>query len=345
MSSPRRSWTLAGYAASALTENGAASAITGPGAFEGWREHLTQALMDLAATVRIDSPDAFARKVEWHRRAFAARGVSEEALREALTALRDVLRERLPEDAAAAAEPHLEKALTQFDFGPPPTAPSALTPETIGGQAALRYLESVLAGDRLSAIDGVLEAIQEGLEIRDAYMEVIAPALEETGRLWHTGELTVAEEHFVTDTTRSLMAILAHEAPRATPLGKTVLAAAVQGNGHDLGVRMVANFFEMDGWRAVCLGANVPADEVAQAASYFKADVVLLSATLMSQLKVTQQTIERVRAIEPDRDVKVLVGGPAFREGGEELWRKVGADGHAATAREAPETGRSVMAL
>ena len=65
----------------------------------------------------------------------------------------------------------------------------------------------------------------------------------------------------------------------------------------------------------------------------FDADVVLLAATLDPHVKTTQRAIERIRALE-NREVKIIVGGPLFGRVAD-LWRKVGADGHAARVEAA----------
>ena len=74
-------------------------------------------------------------------------------------------------------------------------------------------------------------------------------------------------------------------------------------------MRVVADFFEMAGWRAVCLGADVPPADVATAAVYFDADLAVVSAALATHLKTVRQTVAALRRLE-DREVKVLVGEP-----------------------------------
>ena len=71
---------------------------------------------------------------------------------------------------------------------------------------------------------------------------------------------------------------------RGPPLGKTVLTAAVAGNRHDLGTQAVADFFEMDGWRIVHLGADVPADALVEVLESVDVDLLALSAALAVQL-------------------------------------------------------------
>ncbi|NIM61512.1 MAG: cobalamin B12-binding domain protein, partial [Acidobacteria bacterium] len=58
------------------------------------------------------------------------------------------------------------------------------------------------------------------------------------------------------------------------------MLACVAGNVHDIGVRATSDFFEMAGWRAINLGADVPHDEIARSVQFFDADVVVLAAAL-----------------------------------------------------------------
>ncbi|MDZ7776615.1 MAG: hypothetical protein U5L09_13885 [Bacteroidales bacterium] len=46
-------------------------------------------------------------------------------------------------------------------------------------------------------------------------------------------------------------------------VGKSMVAATVGGELHEMGIRMVADFFEMEGWDTWYLGANAPAPKPA----------------------------------------------------------------------------------
>ena len=59
---------------------------------------------------------------------------------------------------------------------------------------------------------------------------------------------------------------------------------------------MVADFFELSGWRTIFLGADLPADDIAQATIDFESDVVVLSATLTTQLPAVTATIAAIRS-------------------------------------------------
>ena len=155
--------------------------------------------------------------------------------------------------------------------------------------------------------------------------------------MWQAGALSIAEEHLITATTQRAMSLLCERGRSSSRVDRTVVLACVAGNVHDIGIRAISDFFEMAGWRAIHLGPDVPHDEIARSVSFFDADVVVIAATLDPHLKEAQRAIERVRAIE-DREAKIIVGGFVFDQV-PDLWRKVGADGHAARIEDAEPLG------
>jgi methanogenic corrinoid protein MtbC1 len=173
---------------------------------------------------------------------------------------------------------------------------------------------------------------------------VLGPVQQELGRLWHMNDLTVAEEHFATATTAMVISQLYPHLPRKQSNGKVVVAASVQGNQHDLGVRMVCDYFEMEGWRAIYLGANVPGHDLALAVEHFGCDLLCLSAYMPTQIRAVEDTIETTRGHDTGRRCKILVGGPAFL-GADVLWREIGADGFAQSAQDAVNVGARLVGL
>ena len=162
--------------------------------------------------------------------------------------------------------------------------------------------------------------------------------------MWMTGEINVAEEHFASHTTKMVMGQLLSRAEFRPHNGKTMLAAAVAGNRHDIGLYAVADFFDMAGWRTIQLGADVPITDLTQAVECFDADLVALSATLSVQLERVRLTIQAIRAGRRGDLVKILVGGLAFANS-DNLAVEMGADGYAANPDEAVRLGGDLVGL
>jgi methanogenic corrinoid protein MtbC1 len=294
---------------------------------ELWRTHFRQRLLELAAAVRLGEPQLFVDRACWLGRAYEARGLQPDELHNALTCLREALARNLPESLTQAAIEPIERALSALLADNPGPA-TALDPMTPAGRLGLEYIATCLEGRPDDAIRLVMDAVGERFGPADIYLKLLVPIQREIGLLWHAGEAGIAEERLVTETTRQLMTLLANRFAPPNGDGHLMLAAAVTGNAHDLGLRMVTDMFKLAGWRCLFLGANVPPEEIAQAAVAHHVDLVVLSATLTTQLKALSNTIAALHQIKCR--APVLIGGLALA-GADEAWRQLGADGYASS--------------
>ena len=335
---------LAGYASRELLEkHPEAEKGFQPDPFAGWQNWLAVRVEELAAAIAANRPRLFISQVRWGKAVLEARGISPESFRHSLESLRAVLTSELPEQVQPLAADYIDQALEAFDE---PTADfsTRLLPDTEMGHLASTYLLVLLEGDRRRASRLILNALDRGQDVRELYLEVLLPAQEEIGRMWLANEINVAEEHFASQTAKMVMAQLLPRAGLQPANGKTMLAAAVAGNQHDIGLQAVADFFEMDGWRTVLLGANVPARDLVQAVDCFAADLLGISVSQTTQIEAVKTTIQAVRDGVQAAEVKILLGGRAFADP-EDLPNELGADGYAADAAEAVALGRQLVGL
>lgn len=305
--------TIASYAATELFDRDPLSAAAMPQAFVGWQTLLTSRLEDLAAAVAMEQPELFSSQIRWAKSFLASRGVPGETFRASLDALRRVLAAELSEDVAPVAEQYMAWALDGFDRELA-AVPVQLSTGSDYDRLAAAYLLAVLEGDRRRARMLVLDRASLGDSVTDLYLRVLLQAQIELGRMWLAGEINVAEEHFGTTTTRLVMAQLMNYATFRPVNGKTFLGAGVTGNLHDIGLQAVGDFFEMDGWRVIHLGADMPLEDLLQAAEFYHPDVVGLSASMATHLPVLRAMIGSIRAGQNGRRTKILVGGRALEE-------------------------------
>ncbi len=306
-----------------------------------WKENLEGRLRDLSDALVHGQPGIFVDQVVWGKIAFAARGVPTDDLLESLVALREVLHEELPADRRDVPLALIDESIEAFRSAPT-NEPSRLSADSEEGRLAAQYVLAILEGDRRRASTLLLGAVDSNtISVRDAYLAVLIPAQFELGRMWHMNEITVAEEHFVTSTTKMVMAQLLARSPVAPPNGRTVVASAVEGDAHDIGLHVAADFLEMAGWRVIFLGNNTPPRDLVQAVRDFEADLLLLSATMPSQRRGVVRTIGALRAQDDIASVPVLVGGRAFSNSSAG-WREVGADAYA-TVNDAVSVAESLV--
>ena len=109
--------------------------------------------------------------------------------------------------------------------------------------------EVLRVGDPRDAAVVVDDALASGLSSVEVQSRVIAPAMWGIGELWERGGLSVAQEHLATAVSHHVLArlypgVLGH----VRRGGDTVVVAAVHGEHHVLGLRMVADVFEGAGF-------------------------------------------------------------------------------------------------
>ncbi|MCR4414769.1 MAG: cobalamin-dependent protein, partial [Thermoguttaceae bacterium] len=313
-------------------------------AFARWKNLFVQTLEELAVAVEFDRPPFFVEHARWLRVVLEARGVPLAVIRSALECLTRVIEAELPGESAQVAATVCRGPFEELERQLAQPARMDVTSDPVYGRLAGEYLLALLEGDRPRATRLVLDAAAAGHPVAELYAKVLLPAQEEAGRLWEADQINVAEEHFGTAATRGIMAELRSRAASRPGNGKTFVGAAVAGNHHELGLQAVADFFELDGWRVIQLGCDVPIRDLAEAVGFYQADLLGLSASQRTQLVTLKQTIEAVRQTERGAIVKILVGGRAL-QGAEDLATQFGADGYAADPSQAIALGNALVGL
>lgn len=204
-----------------------------------------------------------------------------------------------------------------------------------------QFLDALVRGDRRAAdrlVDGLLDR-GEGLE--HVYLEVVQPAMSEVGRLWQENELTVAEEHLATAITQAVMGRAFERVYRwhdsRTP---SLIAACVDEERHQMGLRMLCDLLELDGWDTSYLGASVPIEALVSMVEKREPEAVALSATISPHLPRLRAAIEAIRGSKVATQPLIIAGGRALA-GDAALASRLGADLTAKDAGEAVEMLRS----
>lgn len=286
----------------------------------------------LAEAVRMSSPTLFADYLGWARILLDGLGIPPGDLMNHLEIMDEELRRLLPVDVQDTLQPYLDAGRRQLSV--PADIPSFIQPGNPLAELAEAYLRRLLNGERQAAGKLILDAVDRGTPVRDIYLHVFQCTQHELGRLWQTNRITVAQEHYCTAATQLIMSQLYPRIFSTEKIGRRLVASCVSGELHEIGVRMVADFFEMEGWDTYYLGANTPTEAIVKAIEDRRPDLLAFSATMTFHVGVLAKLVEDVRKSEAGKTVRILVGGYPFNVSAD-LWKKVGADGWAGDAEGA----------
>jgi methanogenic corrinoid protein MtbC1 len=295
----------------------------------------------LAEAIDSDSPTLFANYVDWVKVLFEGLKIPTRELAESLEITGDLLQRRCP-GALAIVENFIDLGLQRLASAPE-SIPSFFDPSQPLSALARQYLDTLRRGERAIANRLILDAVTQGVRVKDIYLHVFQTSQQEVGRLWQMNQMSVAEEHYCTAATQFIMSQLYSAIFNTDKNGHRLVATCVGNELHEIGLRMTADFFEMEGWDTYYLGSNIPTSSIVEILAEHRADILAISVTKTFHIRLVVDLIDRVRAADTGRRIKILTGGYPFNIE-PELWRKVGADGYARNAEQAVSTAAALMA-
>src|SRR5215213_7590242 len=135
----------------------------------------------------------------------------------------------------------------------------------------------------------------------------------------------VGQEKEVSELARDLIADLSLRHSRTSTDGASLVAACVEGERHELGLRMVCGLFRAEGWAVHYLGADVAPRFLLEAVQLHRPAVILLSVKLAENLPSVKDAVDSLIAgLAPEPPPPVVVGGRVAVEHSEAI-RTLGA--------------------
>ncbi len=177
-----------------------------------------------------------------------------------------------------------------------------------------RFTSCLIAGQRSVCAEIVESELAAETGIREIYTDLFQRSLYDVGEQWERGQVSVAVEHMATAIVDRMLTIVQPHVFGGEERSKTAIIACVADEYHQLGARMVADLFELHGWRGYFLGADTPIDSLLEMIETHRPDVVGLSLSIYFNLPSLLTAVEAVRTAYPEQ--QILIGGQAFRWGG-----------------------------
>jgi methanogenic corrinoid protein MtbC1 len=244
-------------------------------------------------------------------------------------------------------------ALTMSRVAPSSSSSAATDrPVPTGDRGGLRpteadvsaFVKALISPDEQPAELLVKAMLARGVPVERVYLDLFAPAARRLGTLWDDDACDFLQ---VTDALGRIQRVLHLVEPcwlSGEGMGVTApraLLACPAGEQHTLGLFVVADFFARDGWD-VRVGPPLDRMGLVDAVTTQHVDVVGFSVGCATRLPRLAHDISHVRRASINKSMLVLVGGPPFTAD-PALATRVGADGTAASADDAPRLARTLL--
>jgi methanogenic corrinoid protein MtbC1 len=184
------------------------------------------------------------------------------------------------------------------------------------------YLSKLLSGDREGCKLIVTNLLNDGIQVRELYENLFQRSMYEVGTLWETNKISVALEHLSTSITESLVNLAYPLIFSAEHNGRRAVITCTPGEYHQLGARMVADYFEINGWDGYFVGAETSVKELYKIIEEKNPDILAVSMSVYFNLLQLSEFINNVSHKYPN--LTILLGGQGFRWGGDTLFKDLG---------------------
>lgn len=185
------------------------------------------------------------------------------------------------------------------------------------------------------AVKYILSKLQaKEIDVIDLYSNILTPLLNNMQCKLADKRICIWKEHVKTAIVRTIVEccypfVIQKRDELHIPKKGVAAILCPPDEYHDLGARMVADFFTIGGYEAIFVGSNTPYKDFYNAIDVIKPEVVAISVSNYYNLVAAKRMIEEIKnaVVQP---LKVIVGGYAFHDD-DKKFKMVGADYYAKT--------------
>ncbi|MBD3226288.1 MAG: MerR family transcriptional regulator [Caldithrix sp.] len=180
------------------------------------------------------------------------------------------------------------------------------------------YLIDFLEKNALEANQFRINKVLTGLYLAQyplhiIYDRIITPVLHRVGQLWLKNELTIIEEHIVTQILKDgilrLQGIV--RLPEKPKMGK-VLCTTFSSELHDIALKMIQHILEFRGFKVYNTGQITPLMDIEEVIDTIRPVRVYLSSAYLDDKIMIQNEFNHVCSICEERDIALYIGGNGF---------------------------------
>ena len=182
----------------------------------------------------------------------------------------------------------------------------------------IQYLD---LGDRAQCVELVTAKLSKNkIDMVTLYEEILGPSLKERFCRDEQREICIWEEHVRTSIVRTvieccyLYVVSARNEKHGSASKGGAIVACPAEEYHEIGARMVADFFTLCGFDGIFIGANTPREDILEAIKYVKPKYVGISVSNSYNLVAARRTVVQIAEIrkQADLEYKIIAGGQAF---------------------------------
>ncbi|MGH4118041.1 cobalamin B12-binding domain-containing protein [Clostridium sp.] len=185
--------------------------------------------------------------------------------------------------------------------------------------------------DKENAVNLILSLLEEKkIGIVSLYTNILAPSLNNMKCDIKEGGVCIWKEHVRSSIIRTIIECSypyvikeKNENYKNTNYGKVIVICPAE-EYHEIGARIISDFFTLCGYDTIFVGSNTPKNEFMKVIDCVNPKYLAISVTSSYSLVAAKDTIEKIRSSSNNKLI-ILAGGHAFKNNIEAV-KRIGAD-------------------
>lgn len=172
--------------------------------------------------------------------------------------------------------------------------------------------QAIESGDAAAGIAETRRLLDQGIPLKDIFVEAVTPCLRDIGERFSRLELYLPDMMRSAEVVKAIHTNLKDslQAEDGLEVSGRVVIGTVYGDIHDLGKNIVASMLEVNGFEVHDLGVDVEAHTFLERARAVEANIIAVSSLLSTSLPYVADVIEMIQASPADADrFKIMIGG------------------------------------
>jgi methanogenic corrinoid protein MtbC1 len=156
-----------------------------------------------------------------------------------------------------------------------------------------------------------LSKLQQKIGMESTITDVIYPFLDRIGILWQTGNITPAQEHFISNLVRQKLIVAIDSLPYPAKTGKTAMLFLPEYELHEIGLLFCHYVLKKAGVRVIYLGQMVPYNDLKSISMAHNPDLFVTSIIAERSPRELQEFFNMLSRDFPSTQVIATGGGVA----------------------------------
>lgn len=143
----------------------------------------------------------------------------------------------------------------------------------------------------------------------DYARNILLPALQRVGQLWHEEKINIAQEHMFSSCVKRIILAMVNNLHQPSKLNPSILFATPSGEPHEFGILISCLLAASQHYTCYYVGADLPAQDILDTCKHLKPNIVVLGLIKTPPEAESIKQLDRILK-QTDQHTQIWLGGP-----------------------------------